>query len=355
MIVLDTNDLRELLHAAGDDPVLTLYLPVDTSDPENHRDAGARPWEVQLRNDLHRLQVEAGSDRAAADRFAAARTGVERFLEGYQPGGRTLVLVADPDSVIDIEVPVVLQQRAAYGRPAVGEFARALSEHRLYAAVLVDRQSARLVAGAMGFVNDIVTLRFGTGWGDFGPATEGHQLRFESRLEEYQHKHQRFIAEQVDRFVLAHPEVDRLVLGGTADQAHGVARALGKRASHALVGVIPMPVNCSDADLVERIRPLAEQVEHDVDWAVVSGLHAVAGAGRAVFGLRAVGDALASGVVQQVVVSSHLDDVEVVEDIVGRALHAGAEVTFVHQDAATDLDPTDGVAARLYYAAVVVP
>ena len=37
--------------------------------------------------------------------------------------------------------------------------------------------------------------------GEFGPAISGRQLRFESRREEYQAKHQRFIAEQIDRFV----------------------------------------------------------------------------------------------------------------------------------------------------------
>ncbi|MDQ1307759.1 MAG: hypothetical protein QG671_3592, partial [Actinomycetota bacterium] len=166
MIDLDTNDLRELIIGAGDDPVLTLYLPVDPSDPENFRETGTRPWELQLRNDLTQLAAEVSQDdREARIRFDETRAVAEAWLLDYLPGGRTLVLVADNDSVISLELPVVLDQDAGYGAPRVGEFVRALSEYRLYAAVLVDGESARLVTGSLGFVADIVSLNFDNRWG----------------------------------------------------------------------------------------------------------------------------------------------------------------------------------------------
>ena len=354
MIDIDTNDLRDILDRAAGNPTLTLYLPVDPSDPENFREPGTRPWELQLRNDLDELaDALPGEDRAARIRFDEIRSRVQDWLLDYLPAGRTLVLVADEDDVTSVELPVVLDQVAGYGAPLVAEFARALSEYRLYAAVLVDGTSARLVTGSLGFVSDVAALTFDNRWGMDSAGRSGHNFRFENRQDEYQQRHQRTIAEQIDRLVLEFPEFDRLVLGGNEVEAHGVARALGQRATKALVGIISAPMDSSDADLTERLRPLAAQVERDAELAVVAELQAAAGAGRAVFGADQVYRALTQGVAQQVVISSHITDRDQVEQIVAASLAAGAEISFVHEEAANELDPVDGVAARLYYAAVL--
>ena len=152
-----------------------------------------------------------------------------------------------------------------------------------------------------------------------------------------------------------HPQIDRLVLGGNETEAHGVAGALGKQAARALVGIVPAPVASAEADLLQRVAPIATLVESDADLALVGGLRAATGSGRAVFGEAAVRDALAAGVVQELVLSSHRGGSESLDEIVARALAAGAEVSVVHQDAAAQLDATDGIAAKLFYAAVVVP
>lgn len=128
MISVDVNDLRDLVRRAGSEPVLTLYLSTDPADPANHRDAGTRAWEIELRSDLQRIAEQAGGD----ERFEAAQAAVEEWLIGQQPSSRTLVLVARPDGVIDIALPVALPQSASFGRPALAALARALSEHRLY-------------------------------------------------------------------------------------------------------------------------------------------------------------------------------------------------------------------------------
>ena len=191
MLAMDTNDVRELLEDAGQEPVLTLYLPLDPRDPANQRDAGTRSWQVQLRNDLNRLAVDAdGQGQRRAEQFAAQRGAAEQWLASHQPGGRTLVLFVLGDRVIALELPILLRQRATFGDPAVGELARALSEHRWYAVVLVDGESARMLAGSLGFVDDVITLQADTRWGEPGPTRSEHRFRFEARREEYQHKHQ---------------------------------------------------------------------------------------------------------------------------------------------------------------------
>lgn len=355
MITVDINDLRDLVREAGDEPVLTLYLATDPADPANHRDAGTRSWEVELRSDLHRIGLAVKVDERFAARFEGARSAVEEWLTLHQPNSRTLVLVAGPDSVIDIELPVALPQSASFGPPALAALARALSEHRLYCMVLVDGETARLAEAAMGFVDDRALLQLDTRWGEPWPTRSEAKLRYDHRRLEYQARHQREVANRIDQLLVDQPHIDRLVLGGNETEAHGVARALGQQATRALVGIVPAPVASTEAELLQRIAPVAEQVEMDADLAVVSGLKAATGSGRAVFGRQAVADALAAGVVQELVLSSHLPGEDALEAIVAQALAAGAEVTVVHTDAATELDGTDGVAAKLYYAAVVVP
>lgn len=355
MITVDVNDLRDLVREAGDEPVLTLYLSTDQADPANHRDTGSRAWEVALRSDLHRIGLAVRADERYALRFEAARSAVAQWLATHQPSSRTLVLVAGPDGVIDIALPVALPQSASFGPPALAGLARALSEHRLYCMVLVDGETARLAEAAMGFVDDRVLLQLDTRWGEPWPTRSEAELRYDHRRLEYQERHQRAVARRIDELLLEQPRIDRLVLGGNETEAHGVARALGRPATRALVGIVPAPVASAEADLLQRIAPIAEQVEFDADLAVVAGLQAATGSGRAVFGRSAVSAALTAGVVQELVLSSHLPPSDGLEAIVAQALGAGADVTVVHRDAAAALDGTDGLAARLYYAAVVVP
>jgi hypothetical protein len=67
-------------------------------------------------------------------------TNVESWLANASPSGRTVVLLADEHDVTDIELPVVLEQRASYGPPRVDDgLVRAMSDH-LYLTILVDQQ-----------------------------------------------------------------------------------------------------------------------------------------------------------------------------------------------------------------------
>lgn len=221
--------------------------------------------------------------------------------------------------------------------------------------VLVDGEQARVAQAAMGFVADRPLLQLDSRWGEPWPTRSDAKFRFDHRRLEYQARHQREVADRIDRMLVDQPQIDRLVLGGNETEAHGVARALGQQAARALVGIVPAPIGSAEADLLQRVAPIAERVESDADLAVVAGLRAATGGGRAVFGQQAVSDALTAGVVQEVVMSSHLAVADAVEDIVARSLAAGAEVRVVHQEAADQLDGTDGLAAKLFYAAVVVP
>lgn len=353
MLHLDPADLRRLLERIGDEAVLTLYVPVDTSDPENQREPGTKKWEVRLRNQLGVLDdsvAPLADDRAARRRFQAVRQRAEQWLADYSPSGRTLVLLVDEDEVIDVELPVVLEQSAGYGHPQVGTLVRAMSEHRYYLTVLVDQQSARAAQGYLGFVGDVAHLEVSDAWGMPGATRSGHQFRFEARREEYQERFHADLADQIDRYLVENSDVERLVLGGIATEAHGVARALSQASHRALMGVVPMPMTSTDDEIAERVDPHAQAYEHEQDVALLASLGASRAAGRAADGPDATLAALRQYLAQEVLISGHLDDGDLLEAVARAAVLNGVDVHLIHGSAADELDELGGVAARLYYA-----
>ena len=351
MITVDSTDLRALLQRVGDAPVLTLYLPVDPSDADNQRSEGSEKWRITMRNQL--AEAAQSVDPAEAKRLENLIARAEAFLADYSPAGRTLVLVVEEDGLASVELPVVLEQQAAFGAPMVAEFVRAMNDHRLYATVLVDQQSARLVEGYLGYVGDVAALDMTSNWGERGGSRGTHQFRADARADEFQGRYHRYLGAEIDRLIADTPEIERLVLGGNAAEAHGVARELGPQASSKLLGVVAMPVDSSNADIAERITPLAQRFEQDEDLDVVARLSDAVAAGLAVTGGPAVTAALEQSLVRELLVSSHLTDPALLEDAIRQAVVTGANVRFVHREAAELLDATDGIVARLYYAAAL--
>ncbi|HYN30154.1 MAG TPA: hypothetical protein VES95_09840 [Dermatophilaceae bacterium] len=358
MLALDTTALRALLERdadPGDRPVLTLVLPVDPSDPENHRRRGSERWRVQLRNDLSDLAAPLQEDKAARTRFEGLRERAEAWLADHEASGRSLVLHVDEEEAVAIELPVVLEQEAGFGEPRVAALVRALCDHRLYAAVLVDREEARAVTGHLGFVDDLATIELGPEWGMPGPTRSGHQFRFEARQEKYQAKAHAAVAAEVDRLLDETPAIERLVLGGLETEAHGVARALAARSHRRLVGVVAIPMDSSDAELAERVRPHADAFERQQDHEAAAAFEAARGIGRAVSGPERTVRALEQYLARDVLVSAHLGDTDLVERVARLTVLTGVEVRFLHGEAAAALDADGGVGARLYYATEPAP
>lgn len=350
MVTLDVTAIRRLVERAGEQPVLTLYLPVDPTDPENRRTPPTQKWQVRMRNQLRDLQGRLPDDRDERVRWQTLTRRADEWLRDYTPGGRTLVLVVDEDGVTDLELPVVLAQHAGYGPPLVAGLLRALSDHRLYAVFLVDRQTVRAVTGHLGFVLDTALLELHDPWGMPGATRSAHQFRFEARREEYQDRYHADVAEQVDRFLLDHPDVERLVIGGEAVEAHGVARALSHHGHELLVGVIPMRLDTPDAAIVERVSPHAEAFEEEQELEQVAALGAARARGRGVVGTQPVIGALEQSLAREVLVSSRLGDDDTVEQVARHTVVSGASLRFVHRGAADVLDEDGGLGARLYYA-----
>ena len=351
MITVDASDLRSLLQRVGDAPVLTLYLPVDPSDADNQRSEGSEKWRIAMRNQLTKAAELA--EPADAIKLEGLVVRAEAFLADYSPTGRTLILVVDDEGLASVELPIVLDQHAAYGAPLLAELVQAMNDHKLYVTVLVDQQSARLVEGYLGYVGDVATLDMTSNWGERGGSRGTHQFRADARADEFQSRYHQYLAREIDRLLAETPEIERLVLGGNAVEAHGVARELGQHASSKLLGVVAMPVDSTNAQVAERITPLAQRFEEEEDFDVTARLSDALAAGLAVAGGPAVLAALDQFLVREILVSSHLTDAGLLEQALRQAVISGAATRFVHREAAEQLDAQDGIVARLYYAAAL--
>jgi hypothetical protein len=114
-----------------------------------------------------------------------------------------------------------------------------------------------------------------------------------------------------------------------------------------------MPVDSTEAEVAERITPLAQRFEEDEDFDATARLSDALASGLAVAGGPAVLAALDQFLVREILVSSHVTDAELLEKAVRQAVISGAAIRFVHREAAEQLDAQDGVVARLYYAAAL--
>lgn len=345
MIDVTGDALRDLLEAVGDGPVLTLYVRVDPSDPDNQRAWRDRAWRLEVERELSALAPDGPPDDLGER--------VREWLAGHRPAGRTLVLVADDESMLDVELPVSLPTAAAWGPPALTPLVRAMSDHRAYAAVLVDRESVRILEGSLGFVGDKGTVTIGPEWGMPGATRSGHRFRFEARRHKYARKFHAAVAQSVDDLLTDSPGIERLVLGGNLTEAHGVARALGRQAHDRLVGVLAIPMTSTEAEVAERVTPHAAAFEEDQDLEAVAAMGAARAAGRTAAGTEEVTEALRDFRVRDVLVSSHVPGGPAgaagLDDVVRGAVLAGAPVRIVHGRAAAAVDEDGGVVARLYY------
>ena len=98
------------------------------------------------------------------------------------------------------------------------------------------------------------------------------------------------------------------------------------------------------------MRPIAAEAEAAHDPAVVDDLVRLHNSGgAAVLERQGVERALANGQVRTLVLPFTLDDDEY-DTLIVQAVVNGAEVEFVHGDAAGKLQEYGGIGARLYYA-----
>ena len=345
MIRIDEGSIRALLDETSD-RVLSLYVPVDPTDPNNQRPAGREAWNIWLKNELKRLEDGVSEDQKAdwSDDVAT----LESFLADYTASGRTLICFVRPEGHVFTELPVPLEPAASFGKAHVGPLLQAMDEYRSYLVALIAADSYRIVTGYLGFVGEVASVELDRNWGMRGATRSAHQFRFETHREQHQRGYQLGLAKDIDKVLFDNPHIDRIVLGGNEKEAHGVRSLMHPKAADSVVAILPVPVDSTDDEIVRRVEPAAIAYERDREAALIDRVMEMTRAGgRASAGRDDVTGLLERGVVRTLVLASPQD--EPIEPLLRLAFHSSSRVEFVHGEPAERLRAKGGVACELYY------
>lgn len=354
MIHLD--DVRELLQQSGDH-TLTLYLKVDPAVRENQ--AAPPAWRIWLRDALKSIE----DSRSGSRHWPDIRTRVEQYFAGYQPNSKSLALFVGPDFQQVYELPVPVENQAAFGRPPVAPLLWVMDEYQSYLIVMVDQQRAYFYTaylGQVGFQHDMnleldtedwrqkTGARPSTGTPSLGRGSSVDD--FVDRVEEDVRGFHRQVVEQIREFVDAQG-MRRVVLGGSEQSSHTVREMLPEHVANAVVDVLPVPMRCTPQEIMQRVQPRALAYERDEELALVHQVIDLAKAGgRGALGRQAVMQALEQQQVELLLAPWPLPEPESFQEVTARVFASSGTIELVHGQAAERLKAEGGLGARLYYA-----
>lgn len=331
-------------------PVLTAYVNLDPTDPDNRKDRPA--WLIELKNAAKELEEELDQEklkrRAAQNKWANTEDMVADYLSQHPVSGRSAVLFTDHNEVVAVDMPLPTKTRLYYGLPQLKEMLFNLDQYKKYLVVLTSGSDVRVIEVFVARATEELVLKTNHDLaGRFGRS--GHTHKHVSRAEEYERKFTKEVATELNRYFLSDPDVERLVLGGNLKSAHAIKNALHPLVRTNLVAVERIDFTTSENDVAETVRGISDRFELEHDLGVVDDLVAAYNRdGSAVVEYQGVQTALSKGLAKTVVVPYPMDASEF-DSLIVQATRTGAEIEFVYGKAAEKLNEFGGVGATLYY------
>lgn len=353
--MIELSRLKQLLEHR-DKPLLSLYIRVDPALPENQ--ALTPAWQIWVKNTLREMNNTMQDEQVTS--WARALSHVLAFLDDYRPDAKGLILFADEDGLQDYRLPVLPQENVAhFGAPLVAPLLWLMDEYERYLIVLVDEEEAHFLTtylGTIGREEAMASDRFSFDFRektirarDARPGGGINQDALDDLTDELISRFHRDVATHISG-VMARTGALRVIIGGHERAAHAVRALLPVSVASALVGVIQIPFEESDQEVMARVLPLALDYERRKEAELVTSVIAQARAGgRGALGLDAVRQALALGQVDTLIAPWPTDDLELLHHLTLHAMQVGARVELVHGQAADMLRGTGSVAALLRF------
>lgn len=288
--------------------VLTAYVHVDQGDAANLN----RAYETRLRNALKQCQEQVtGSDQQDAFERAVAR--VEEFLDSYAPAGKGLFLFFDPHEPLFVhhvlEVPTETEARWA-PMPCVRPLAEAYDEFERVGVILTDRAHARLFIVTLGEIQERAEEEAGEDVHQFdasGKDQRWSQMHLQRKQDLHATHHLKTVAERMTRMA-ERREFDRLILGGPEPTPSELRDLLPDALRERVIGTVSLPLDASEARILEETHELARARERSDEDALVENLITVASKeGRAVITPRDTVSACLEGRVRRLVYAQGVD------------------------------------------------
>lgn len=255
--MIHVDDLRALKRriATYPDPMLSAYLDVDPSRPEN-------------RGKAYVLRLKAALKRAGVPRGPAER--VLRLVDEERPRGRTLVVFADHEVQPETHrLRVGLPERVRWGRPHVAPLAFALQRYEPCGVLLLDAERARFFVSTLGETEeelDMTNIFSTRGWREItiapstaapggGAATDAYEHRLEAQLHRFHKEMGETLRGLVERFGLG-----SLILAGPEERTAAFAATLTNDLSGLVAATVSLPLDTTEREVAEKVSAAEEEM-----------------------------------------------------------------------------------------------
>lgn len=337
-------------HEYPETPILTAYVDIDTTKRANQRMQPA--WLIDLKNEAKRLEQELDSEqfkrRNVQQRWTAAQEMILEHLLERKPGGRSVVLFSDLEDFVAVDLPISLPTRLYYGLPQIKHLLFTLDQYESYLVILFSGAEARLVEVFLTRTTEDLTIE-----------TEHERKRRLSRKSmeagqdrrspEFKRRFVNEMASELTSYFMEDPDFERLILGGNLKLAHAVKKALHPAIKEVVVAIEPIEFNTPENDIAALVKRIAADVEAAHDLGMVEELVRLYNSrGAVALEQQGVETALSHGQVETLVLPYPLDGEEL-DSLIVEVVVNGAEVEFVHGEAADKLQEYGGIGAKLYY------
>ena len=297
--MISKEEIGTLIRREGEPgrPVFSVYLDVDQSRETNLN----RKFEVSLGNLLRELE-QGLVDGFEREEFVANAERVKRFVSGYRPGARSLMIFCDALGDFfwhrELNVPIRSEARwseTLYLRPLL----ETLDEFERYGVILADRAQARFFTVYLGKIEEHGES-FAPGEIKIVKAPgRDHirsDMRFQRKADQYAHRHLKRVAELAVELAGRHA-FDRLMLAGLVEATSQLQQLLPKQWQPRIVASLNLPVEADRQTVLAATLRIAEEAERNGESRLVEGLisDAARAEQRAVTGLDATLRALRQG------------------------------------------------------------
>ncbi|HEV7798337.1 MAG TPA: hypothetical protein VGO73_09290 [Pyrinomonadaceae bacterium] len=267
---LSRAEVESLMRRDGK-PVLSVYLDTDQSREINLE----RGFEIVLKDLLHEIRQKL--DQEARQEFDPDADSVRQFVEEYRDLKRGLVIFADASEKFlwHKEFNLRIRNGARWNdSPYVRPLIEILDEYERYAVVLTDRKRARFFTIYLGEIEEHFQAEAEMEVRRVNEIGTDHiesHMTIQHKADQHAHLHLKHVAEQTAQLASVR-EFDRLIVGGPFETTSELIALLPKAVAAKVIKQVGLPMNGSDALVLEESLKVEAEVEREREAELVKTL-----------------------------------------------------------------------------------
>jgi stalled ribosome rescue protein Dom34 len=304
--MISQEDIRQLQHyrSIADSLVLSLYVNIDQSNAANLN----RGFATRVESLFRQIAEDQSSNGGSKQRLEVECKRVRRFLDGYVPKGKALVLFSDSkqDFWWQHELQVELPTEARWSpQPWLRPLLEVIEENDRFGVVLIDKHRARILTVDAGGIEQLAEIMSDV---QNKHATTGtdhiwSQGQMERDHQEHVQRHAKRAADELST-VIDRLKLVRIVIGGPVEATTAFIGQLPKRIQQMIIGTISAAVDANHERLIAELRAVQEKAEQEDEAKLVDSMITAAMKGeRAVLGVSATLGAIQEGRVHRMVIA----------------------------------------------------